>query len=179
VISNSNSLDAVIIFQIAGKKCACEVDFIREVAKASSIYKIPNNHPLVEGILNLRGMIIPVIRFSSLFNQNSSEQQSSLILVANVSSFCVGLLVEHVFKVEKIVDKKYINKEAISKDKSDDKNEIKDISNPQEEIDISWIPRRFLKKVVMLESGSKCALLNSKSLSQALWAYVPDRERGE
>jgi len=179
VISNSNALDAVIIFQIAGKKCACEVDFIREVAKASSIYKIPNNHPLVEGILNLRGMIIPVIRFSSLLNQNANEQRSSLILVVNVNSFCVGLLVEHIFKVEKIINKKDITQEPNSKDKSDDKNEIEDTSSPQEEIDISWIPRRFFKKVVMLESGSKCALLDSKSLSQALWAYVPDRERGK
>jgi len=176
VISNFNSSsEAVIIFQIAGKRCACSVDFIREVAKASSIYKIPSNHPLVEGILNLRGMIIPVIRFSSLLNQNINEQGSNLVLVAHVSSFYVGLLVDHVFKVEKLAVNKDVTEESHNEEHTkEDKDESK-----QEEVDVSWIPRRFLKEIVKLESGLKCPLLDSKSLSQALWAYVPDKERGE
>lgn len=179
MVANSKSLsDAVIIFQLADKKCACSVDFIKEVARASSIYKIPNNHPLVEGILNLRGMIIPVIRFSSLLNlQETKKNTSHLVLVVNVSGFGVGLLVDHVFKVERVLKTNFDPSNA--EDQNNTEKQDSNLEQDSKEYDTSWIPRRFLKEVVRLESGFMCPLLDSRNLSQALWAYVPDKERGQ
>ena len=122
-------------------------------------------------------MIIPVIKFSSLLNQHVNESGSHLVLIAHVSSFYVGLLVDHVFKVEKLANKA-VTEEASNQEEKEDIQKKQDRIQDRK-IDVSWVPRRFLKEIVRLESGLRCPLLDSKSLSQALWAYVPDRERGE
>jgi len=172
---------SVVLFKLGEKSCACGIDLIYEVTKAQDIYPVPNRHPLVEGIINLRGMIIPVIKLASLLHQydtnTTDESKNKLILVALVSTFYIGLLVDQVIRIDRITSLNP-DESSLDPDKKNAPSEDEQDNSYPDESDLNWLPHRFMKATVLLESGIKCPLIDSHNISQALWAYVPDQERG-
>jgi purine-binding chemotaxis protein CheW len=102
----------VVSFNIlaSGKKedYAVPIEQVREIRAVEKITKVPRSESHVKGIMNLRGLIIPVIDvkeklgLSSEGNTNSSKQR---ILVAEVNGALTGLLVDEVDQVMRIQTK--------------------------------------------------------------------------
>ncbi len=87
---------------------AIPIEQVREIRAVESITSIPNAKSYVKGIMNLRGLIIPVIDvkekigFVSEGQTNSAKQR---ILVANIANSLTGLLVDEVDQVMRIQTK--------------------------------------------------------------------------
>jgi purine-binding chemotaxis protein CheW len=102
----------VVSFNILalGKKedYAIPIEQVREIRPVEKITKVPRSESHVKGIMNLRGLIIPVIDVKEKLglhsdsNSNSSKQR---ILVAEVNGSLTGLLVDEVDQVMKIQTK--------------------------------------------------------------------------
>lgn len=67
------------------------------------VTKLPNSLPFVEGIINLRGNIIPLINLSKRlgFDHNESEKQNHFIVVL-IKGILYGFIVSLVERVIKI-----------------------------------------------------------------------------
>jgi purine-binding chemotaxis protein CheW len=94
------------IINSAGKKedYAMPIEQVREIRAVEKITKVPRSEPFVLGIMNLRGLIIPVIDVKKklgLDSQNNSNSKQR-ILVADINSSLTGLLVDEVDQVIKI-----------------------------------------------------------------------------
>lgn len=80
------------------------IDQVREIRPLEAITKVPNTEAYVKGIMNLRGMIIPVIDVKEklgLTNNNHSDQKSR-ILIAEVQGHLTGLLIDEVEQVMRV-----------------------------------------------------------------------------
>jgi purine-binding chemotaxis protein CheW len=83
---------------------AIPIEQIREIRAVESITTVPKTKSYVKGIMNLRGLIIPVIDVKEKLgldsvNTNSTKQR---ILVAEVNNSLTGLLVDEVDQVMRI-----------------------------------------------------------------------------
>ena len=87
---------------------AIPIEQVREIRAVESITKIPNAKSYVKGIVNLRGLIVPIIDVKEKLglhsdgNTNSAKQR---ILVAEVNGALTGLLVDEVDQVMRIQTK--------------------------------------------------------------------------
>jgi purine-binding chemotaxis protein CheW len=102
----------VVSFNIinSGKKedYAIPIEQVREIRTVEKITKVPHSEPHVKGIMNLRGLIIPVIDVKEklgLDSGGSTNSSKQRILVAEVNNSLTGLLVDEVDQVMRIQTK--------------------------------------------------------------------------
>jgi purine-binding chemotaxis protein CheW len=90
----------------AGKKedYAIPIEQVREIRAVEKITRVPKSESHVKGIMNLRGLIIPVIDVKEklgLGTQNTSTTKQR-ILVTTIADSLTGLLVDEVDQVMRI-----------------------------------------------------------------------------
>lgn len=87
-------------FYIGEDEYAIRISKVREIHPMTDIRNVPKSPPFVEGVINLRGAIVPIIdlrkRFDLLKNENN---QSSKILIVELNKNQIGLIVDNVSEV--------------------------------------------------------------------------------
>jgi purine-binding chemotaxis protein CheW len=92
-----------ISFTLADEEYGVEVLKVREIIRMSPITKMPNAPQHVEGIINLRGRVIPVISIRRRFNLVGHESSSQTrIIIMDVCGTLVGFIVDAVLEVIRI-----------------------------------------------------------------------------
>lgn len=98
-----------VVFNLIDQKTNKKEDYgvsieqVREIRPLESITKVPNAKSYVRGVMNLRGMIIPVIDVKEKLGfSNETKSQKSRILVADVDGKLTGLLIDEVDQVMRI-----------------------------------------------------------------------------
>ncbi len=99
----------VVVFSLVDRKNNKKEDYgvsieqVREIRPIDSITKVPNVKSYVKGVMNLRGMIIPVIDVKlKLGFVGADSGPKSRILVADVGGKLTGLLIDEVDQVMRI-----------------------------------------------------------------------------
>lgn len=99
----NDELIQLVSFMLANEEYGVEVLKVREIIRMPIITKMPNVPQHVEGIINLRGKVIPIIsmrrRFGLLENENSSQTR---IIIMDVSGNLTGFTVDSVSEVIRI-----------------------------------------------------------------------------
>jgi purine-binding chemotaxis protein CheW len=98
-----------VVFNLIDQKTNKKEDYgvsieqVREIRPLESITKVPNAKSYVRGVMNLRGMIVPVIDVKEKLGfSNETTSQKSRILVADVDGKLTGLLIDEVDQVMRI-----------------------------------------------------------------------------
>ncbi|MBM3904752.1 MAG: chemotaxis protein CheW [Thaumarchaeota archaeon] len=105
------SFQAVTFCLVDGQKnedYAVPIEQVREIRAVESITNIPKTKSYVKGIMNLRGLIIPIIDVKERLGIASEGQTNSTkqrILVIDVNGSQTGLLVDEVDQVMRIQTK--------------------------------------------------------------------------
>jgi len=98
-----NELVQLVSFMLAEEEYGVEVLKVREIIRMPTITKMPNVLQYVEGIINLRGKVIPIIsmrkRFGLMENENSSQTR---IIIMDVAGGLIGFIVDGVSEVIRI-----------------------------------------------------------------------------
>lgn len=102
-----DSFQTVTFSLVDGQKkeeYAIPIEQVREIRAVESITQIPNAKSYVKGIMNLRGLIIPVIDVKDKLGMRSAAESTSKqrILVADLKNSLAGLLVDEVDHVMRI-----------------------------------------------------------------------------
>lgn len=87
---------------------AIPIEQIREIRSVEKITRVPRSESFVRGIMNLRGLIIPVIDVKEklgLGTRTNTLTSKQRILVVNISGSLTGLLVDEVDQVMRIQTK--------------------------------------------------------------------------
>ena len=102
-ISKSDELIQLVSFMLADEEYGVEVLKVREIIRMPTITKMPNVPQHVEGIINLRGKVIPIIsmrrRFNLMENENNSQTR---IIIMDVVGSLTGFIVDSVSEVIRI-----------------------------------------------------------------------------
>ena len=104
----------LVVFQIRPgdggpvQEFAVPITQVQEINRLTNPTKIPNAPDFVEGVINLRESIIPVIDLKKRFNiVKSGQSEDTRIIVVEVSGYTIGVIVDAVSEVLRI------NEEAI------------------------------------------------------------------
>lgn len=97
-----------VVFSLVDQKTNKKEDYgvsieqVREIRPLESITKVPNTKAYVKGIMNLRGMIVPVIDVKEKLGFSGVANTKSRILVADVKGNLTGFLIDEVDQVVRI-----------------------------------------------------------------------------
>lgn len=102
-MSNFNHIsqeEQTVVFQLMGQVYGVDINAVYEIIRMESITKVPRSPHFVEGVINLRGRIIPVIDLAKRFGLGQNEQtQNSRIIIVEVSGQTIGVIVDSVQEV--------------------------------------------------------------------------------
>ncbi|MFY0759021.1 chemotaxis protein CheW [Metabacillus dongyingensis] len=85
----------MIVFQLNHEEYGISVDKVRSIEKIQVITRVPGTKPFVIGVINLRGIVTPVIDLRTRFDmQQMPFSDSSRIIVAALDQYEVGLIVD-------------------------------------------------------------------------------------
>jgi purine-binding chemotaxis protein CheW len=91
---SDNSIDLACV-EVRGQLYGLEVSHIREIVRSQEVTPLPKAPPLIEGVIDLRGAVIPVIDLCrALHGEPGSERASTRIAVLEVDGMAIGLRVE-------------------------------------------------------------------------------------
>jgi purine-binding chemotaxis protein CheW len=85
----------MIVFQLNHEEYGISVDKVRSIEKIQAITRVPGTEPFVKGVINLRGIVTPIIDLRTRFDmQQEPFSDSSRIIVAVLDQYEVGLIVD-------------------------------------------------------------------------------------
>jgi len=90
-------------FRIGEETYGVQIGSVREIVRVPEITAVPNAPDLIEGVINLRGKIIPVMDLRKRFGSGSMQaDKKNRILVVELENRLLGLIVSSASEVLKI-----------------------------------------------------------------------------
>jgi len=83
-------------FSIGDQEMAFDVDYVEQVIDKPDITPVPKSKPMIKGIMNLRGRIVPIIDLADVLGSYVDESKYESIVVVKYNDIEAGFLVESV-----------------------------------------------------------------------------------
>ncbi|CAM3939271.1 chemotaxis protein CheW [Paenibacillus alkaliterrae] len=85
----------VIVFALGNEEYGIEVDKVRTIERLSPITRVPKTASFIKGVINLRGVVVPVLDLRGRFNlSETTATENSRIIVVSVADIEVGFIVD-------------------------------------------------------------------------------------
>jgi purine-binding chemotaxis protein CheW len=93
----------IVGFRIGRETFGLPIALVREIVRVPEITAVPNAPNYIEGVINLRGRIIPVVDLRKRFGEKVIEpHKKNRIVVVELESRSLGLIVNSASEVMKI-----------------------------------------------------------------------------
>lgn len=90
----------LVIFDLAEETYGVDIGSVREIIRIQEITKVPRTPEFVEGVINLRGKVIPVIALRKRFRFHQAEAtKDTRIVVVDIGGTDIGVVVDAVTEV--------------------------------------------------------------------------------
>ena len=91
-----------VIFSLGKEEYAVSISQVREIIQYNGATKLPQTPKFVEGIINLRGKVIPVINLAERFELKTDEINSKKAVIVDTNGKEIGMIVDEVTDVIRI-----------------------------------------------------------------------------
>ena len=93
----------IVGFELSDEQFGVEILCVREIIRVVSITRVPRAPGFVEGIINLRGEVIPVIDLRKRLNLEGREfDNSTRLIVVELNDQQIGFIVDSVSQVLRV-----------------------------------------------------------------------------
>jgi purine-binding chemotaxis protein CheW len=93
----------VVGFRIGQETFGVPISLVREIVRVPAITSVPNAPDYIEGVINLRGRIIPVVDLRKRFREKVGEpSKKNRIVVVELEGRLIGLMVNSASEVLRI-----------------------------------------------------------------------------
>lgn len=101
--AHDDDLIQLVTFRIGEEEFGVDILAVQEIIRMMQITMVPRAPEFIEGVINLRGKVIPVINMRTRFNKPTLNQDSNTrIVVMELENKIVGFLVDGVSEVLRI-----------------------------------------------------------------------------
>ena len=98
-----DELMQLVTFSIGEEEFGVDILKVQEIIRTMEITKVPKAPDFVEGVINLRGKVIPIIDLRRRFGLSSKEHDKhTRIIVIEINNMIVGFVVDSVSEVLRI-----------------------------------------------------------------------------
>ena len=97
----------LVVFGLGNEEFGIDISRVREIVRLQNITAIPQSLDFVEGIVNLRGQIVPIVDLCKRFrveNVMAGDESQRRIIVVNMGNQNIGILVDGVSEILRIPD---------------------------------------------------------------------------
>lgn len=93
----------LVSFRVGDEEFALEIQRVQEIIRNQRVTRVPNSPSFVEGVINLRGKVIPVIALRERFGiDRNPPDGDARIVVLEVRDMVVGIIVDSVPEVLRV-----------------------------------------------------------------------------
>lgn len=90
----------MVVFKLEKEEFAVDIHQVKEVLKMSRVTPLPQSAHYIEGVINLRGEVIPVVDLRKRFELPEGERaEQTRIIIVEIQDSNVGLIVDSVSEV--------------------------------------------------------------------------------
>ena len=101
-MSRSDGIVQLAAFRVGTEEYVVDILRVREIIRLQQITPVRHGPKFVEGVINLRGAVIPVIDLRTRFDLPKDESQARKIIILSVEKRLVGLIVDQVTEVVRV-----------------------------------------------------------------------------
>ncbi|MBE9504848.1 MAG: purine-binding chemotaxis protein CheW [Proteobacteria bacterium] len=102
ILSISDVADSEVqlaVFFIDEERYAIDIMKIKEIVKPMKTTPLPDVPDFIKGVINLRGVVLPVISMRERFGLSHEETEESRIIIIGLKKITVGILVDAIEEV--------------------------------------------------------------------------------
>lgn len=92
----------LVIFRLAEEEYALPITKVQEINRLTPVTRLPEAPAFMEGVINLRGRIIPVLDLRKRFSLPAVETEETRIMIVDVEGQTVGMVVDSVNEVVRL-----------------------------------------------------------------------------
>jgi purine-binding chemotaxis protein CheW len=89
----------LVVFSLAEEEYGIPITLVQEIIRYSAPRPIPGSPFHVEGVINLRGRIIPVVDLRARFGMGGERPDEAKIVIVEMETMVVGVVVDEVREV--------------------------------------------------------------------------------
>jgi purine-binding chemotaxis protein CheW len=93
----------LVSFHIGGEEFGLDILRVQEIIRVQQLTRVPNSPDFVDGVINLRGKVIPVVALRRRFGlEDLAHDKQTRIVVIEVKGTVLGFIVDSVSEVLRI-----------------------------------------------------------------------------
>ena len=93
----------LVVFDLANETYGVGIEMVREIIRMQSVTYVPDSPEYVEGVINLRGRVVPVMDLRRRFHLVVTEETAQTrVLVVEILGEWIGVIVDAVNEVQRI-----------------------------------------------------------------------------
>lgn len=101
--NTSDTILQLVSFNIGDEEFGVDILGVQEINRMTEVTRVPNAPSYVEGVINLRGKVIPVIDLRKRLMMNArGHDQDTRIIVVEIENKVIGFVVDKVNEVLRI-----------------------------------------------------------------------------
>ena len=101
--ADTEEIIQLVSFKIGNEEFGVDINRVQEINRMMKLTEVPNSPDFVDGVINLRGRVIPVVDLRTRLNMVRAEHNSNTrIIVVELNSNTVGFIVDEVSEVLRI-----------------------------------------------------------------------------
>jgi len=89
------------VFAVGGEEYAIDIMQIMEIIRPQKVTRIPRSPEFVEGVINLRGKVVPVVDLRKRFgiDPDRADQKKVRVVIVRMAGRVIGVVVDEVSEV--------------------------------------------------------------------------------
>jgi purine-binding chemotaxis protein CheW len=95
-------LQQIVGFRVGKENFGVPIEIVHEIVRMMDITVVPDAPVFIEGVINLRGKIIPIVDLRKRFAEQPEHSRRNRILVAEIAGHHIGLVVDSANEVLKL-----------------------------------------------------------------------------
>jgi purine-binding chemotaxis protein CheW len=92
----------IVVFKLGAEDYGIEISQVREIIRKREITPMPKQPPYVEGVINVRGTIIPVVNLNKRFGLQGDASTHPHTIIVESGDGLIGMLVDAVSEVIRV-----------------------------------------------------------------------------
>jgi len=93
----------IVVFALQGSEFGIDIGQVREIDRLVPITRVPRVPAHVEGIINLRGQLVPIVDLRTRLGMpHAAPTKTARIIVAEIGPRSIGMIVDEVREVVRI-----------------------------------------------------------------------------
>lgn len=101
-VPGGKAIIQLVTFRIGDGEYAVDIGKVQEINRYHDVTRMPNTPDYIEGIINLRGKVMPVINLAKVLGLDGPQLKDAKIMIADIRGRVIGLIVDNVSEVLRI-----------------------------------------------------------------------------